>query len=117
MSPSLKLPVSHYLQRIGELSDIIERLYKELASTMQSNDVRQRLNKVGIDGLLKERRILTVLLGIVVSDFLVKSLDEVVHLEPLARVNAFPHFFLDFIRPSVLPGRLPQRETEEVPKK
>ena len=33
----------------GVRSDIIERLYKELASTMQSNDVRQRLNKVAID--------------------------------------------------------------------
>ena len=33
----------------GVRADIIERLHKDLASAMQSNDVKQRLTKVGID--------------------------------------------------------------------
>ena len=35
----------------GVRADIIERLHKDLSSAMQSNDVKQRLAKVGIDAV------------------------------------------------------------------
>jgi len=36
---------------VGVRNDIIERLHKDLAAAMQSNDVKQRLAKVGIDAV------------------------------------------------------------------